>query len=84
MGRAGYDPCGSSVTESPSIPRTRGKEIILEGNCEILGVENLEESLFLLSHPSLIPLLSVIWKSICRVPPVLISQIQNFFSSLLR
>ena len=43
-GRAGYDPCGFSVTESPSIPRTRGKEIILEGNCEIPRVENLEES----------------------------------------
>ena len=50
-GRAGYDPCGSSVTESPSIPRTRGKEIILEGNCEIPGVENLEVSQPFSSQP---------------------------------
>ena len=41
-------------------------------------------SLFLLNHPSLILLPSVIWKRIYRVPPVLISQIQNFFLSLLR
>ncbi|RVW99869.1 Transposon TX1 uncharacterized 149 kDa protein [Vitis vinifera] len=38
-GRAGYDPGSSSVTVSPSIPRTRGKEIILGGNCEVPGVE---------------------------------------------
>ena len=44
-GRAGYDPRGSSVTDSPSIPRIRGKGIILEGNCEILGAENMEEKL---------------------------------------
>ncbi|RVW96958.1 hypothetical protein CK203_032310 [Vitis vinifera] len=50
-GRAGYDPCGSSVTKSPSIPRTRGKEIILGGNCEIPGVENLEESQSFSSQP---------------------------------
>ena len=50
-GRAGYDPCGSSVTKSPSIPRTRGKEIILGGNCEIPGVENLEESQPFSSQP---------------------------------
>ena len=42
-GRAGYDPGSSSVTVSPSIPRTRGKEIILGGNCEVPGVENLED-----------------------------------------
>ncbi|RVW21770.1 LINE-1 retrotransposable element ORF2 protein [Vitis vinifera] len=54
-GRAGYDPGSSSVTVSPSIPRTRGKDIILGGNCEVPGVESLEVShLFLLSHPSLI------------------------------
>ncbi|RVW69351.1 Transposon TX1 uncharacterized 149 kDa protein [Vitis vinifera] len=50
-GRAGYDPCGSSVTVSPSIPRTRGKEIILGGNCEIPGVENLEVSQSFSSQP---------------------------------
>lgn len=50
-GRAGYDPCGSSVTVSPSIPRTRGKGIILGENCEIPGVENLEESLPFSSQP---------------------------------
>ena len=44
-GRAGYDPRGFSVTSSPSIPRIRGKGIILEGNCEILGAENMEEKL---------------------------------------
>ena len=42
-GQAGYDPRGSSVTDSPSIPRIRGKGIILEGNCEIPGTENREE-----------------------------------------
>eukprot|EP00261_Vitis_vinifera_P036634 XP_019077877.1 PREDICTED: uncharacterized protein LOC109123227 [Vitis vinifera] len=50
-GRAGYDPCGSSVMVSPSIPRTRGKEIILGGNFEIPGVENLEESQSFSSQP---------------------------------
>lgn len=29
---------------SPSIPRTRGKDIILGGNCEVPGVESLEVS----------------------------------------
>ena len=42
-GRAGYDPRGSSVTDLPSIPRIKGKRIILEGNCEIPGAENMEE-----------------------------------------
>ena len=50
-GRVGYDPGSSSVTVSPSIPRTRGKEIILGGNCEIPGVENLEESQSFSSQP---------------------------------
>ena len=51
MGQAGYDPGSSSVTMSPSIPRTRGKEIILGGYCEIPGVENLEESQSFSSQP---------------------------------
>ena len=50
-GRAGYDPRGSSVTDSPSIPRIRGKGIILEGNCEIPGTENREESQPFSSQP---------------------------------
>ena len=50
-GRAGYDPRGSSVTGSPSIPRIRGKGIILEGNCEIPGAENMEESQPFSSQP---------------------------------
>ncbi|RVW66273.1 hypothetical protein CK203_065986 [Vitis vinifera] len=50
-GRAGYDPGSSSVTVSPSIPRTRGKEIILGGNCEVPGVENLEVSQPFSSQP---------------------------------
>ena len=41
-GRVGYDPRGSSVTVSPSIPRIRGKGIIFEGNCKISGAENME------------------------------------------
>ena len=41
-GRVGYDPRGSSVTDLPFIPRIKGKGLIFEGNCEILGVENME------------------------------------------
>ena len=41
-------------------------------------------SLFLLRHLSLLLSLLVIWKSFCRVPLVLIFQIQLFFPSLLR
>ena len=36
---------------SPSIPRTRGKEIILGGNCEVPGVDNLEVSQPFSSQP---------------------------------
>ncbi|RVW27925.1 hypothetical protein CK203_113725 [Vitis vinifera] len=50
-GRAGYDPGSSSVTVSPSIPRTRGKDIILGGNCEVPGVESLEVSQPFSSQP---------------------------------
>ncbi|RVW83935.1 hypothetical protein CK203_042060 [Vitis vinifera] len=38
-------------TGSPSIPRIRGKGIILEGNCEILGAENMEKSQPFSSQP---------------------------------
>ncbi|RVW77181.1 hypothetical protein CK203_043307 [Vitis vinifera] len=62
-GRAGYDPGSSSVTVSPSIPRTRGKDIILGGNCEVPGVESLEVSQpFSSQPPEPIPLLPVIWQ----------------------
>ena len=51
MGQTGYDPGSSSVTVSPSIPRTRGKDIILGGNCEVPGVESLEVSQSFSSQP---------------------------------
>ena len=41
-------------------------------------------SLFLLSHPSLLISLLVVWKCFCRVPLVHISQIQFLYLSLLR
>ncbi|RVW95845.1 hypothetical protein CK203_025742 [Vitis vinifera] len=50
-GRVGYDPGSSSVTVSPSIPRTRGKDIIFGGNCEVPGVESLEVSQPFSSQP---------------------------------